>query len=117
MEEKATEKQIKFMKQLGIKNWAISTKQEARALIEKKLNEPNGDAKPEVRKMHDLGPDRGYDPTVKEKPKDNGFHLTPENCRLGALSCAVESVKGSSYSDEVFWQVVKRYEKYIVTGK
>ena len=115
MEEKATEKQIKFMKQLGIKNWAISTKQEARALIEKKLNEPNGDAKPEVRKMHDLGPDRGYDPTVKEKPKDNGFHLTPEQINTNALDTTIRL--GFGYEDPNFWAVLDRIKKYIITGE
>ncbi len=56
-------------------------------------------------------------PHLKEKPKDNGFHLTDESVNLGALQCTVETFKDKSYSDEVFWETFKIFKRRILTGE
>ena len=57
-----------------------------------------------------------------QKPKDNGFHLTPEQCRSNALASAIElngvkapdmSIKGY----EALMELAKQFEKYLVTGE
>lgn len=51
------------------------------------------------------------------KPKDNGFHLTPENINLGALRCAIEDLKGQTTTGDGFWNRVKTFKRYILTGE
>ena len=55
--------------------------------------------------------------SMEYKTKDNGFHLTPENIRASALRCAVEDLKGFSAGGDAFWNRVRMFEKYIVTGE
>ena len=47
--------------------------------------------------------------------KDNGYHLTPEQCRSNALASAIEYNPGGS--NEVIMDLAKQFEKYIVTGE
>ncbi|KKN05389.1 hypothetical protein LCGC14_1087980, partial [marine sediment metagenome] len=56
-------------------------------------------------------------PTLSPKPVSNGFHLTDENIRLGALDCAVKDLKGVSVGPEGFWERVRLFEKYIRFGE
>ncbi len=70
----------------------------------------NGDAKP-------IGTgDPHFEHAKPEKPKDNGFHLTPENCRALALNAAA-IISHEEISRETFWKRVKEFEKYIVNGE
>ena len=71
------------------------------------------EVKPEVEKY----PPKAFPKGVYEKPKDNGFHLTPENIRASALKCAVKSLTDEGASEETFWRLVKRFEQYILTGE
>lgn len=119
MEEKATEKQIKFMKQLGIPYIDGIYKSAARVAIQDKLNEENGDPKPK-----DTGAPfyEKIEPEVVKlklrEPKDNGFHLTEESINLGALQCALGWYGDFTPDDEgEFWKRVAKFKKYIVTGE
>ena len=68
-----------------------------------------GDDKPEVTTP-------GYPKMIgAEKPKDNGYHLTPEQCRSNALASAIEFGKAENYTD--LKEQTKIFEKYIVTGE
>ena len=134
-EEKATDKQCKFMHRLGIEYNMETTKTAARLMIDAKLQEKNGngDAKPildssnkipipspEVVKIPNALALVG-DKLVEVKPKDNGFHLTPEQCRSNALSSAIECWRDrkdpSTLAIDMLLEQAKVFEKYIVTGE
>ena len=53
---------------------------------------------------------------IKDKTKDNGFHLTPEQCRSNALVSAIEWMPEAKDRGEIT-DLAKRFEKYIVTGE
>ena len=48
--------------------------------------------------------------------KTNGFKLTEENIRIGALTCAI-AASADGVSKEQFWEAVKEFEEYIRNGK
>ena len=54
-----------------------------------------------------------------DKPKPtNGFKLTDENIRIGALTCAIEfGSRHREYVKEDFWERIKEFEDYIRNGK
>ena len=121
-EEKATDKQCKFMHRLGIEYNMETTKTAARLMIDAKLTEKNGDEKPEVIKIAEkIGQavTKRMDETAEAfiKPKDNDkYEIGFRHSRSNALASAIESV---DYNDEIinFWKVVKEFEKYNVTGE
>ena len=50
--------------------------------------------------------------------KDNGFHLTPEQCRSNALASAIETTREMQGNlQQTILDLAKIYEKYIVTGE
>jgi len=49
--------------------------------------------------------------------KDNGFHLTPEQCRSNALASAIEWAKFNEIADVTIMELAKTFEKYILTGE
>ena len=105
-----------------------TTKTAARLMIDAKLQEKNGngDAKPildssnkipipspEVVKIPNALALVG-DKLVEVKPKDNGFHLTPEQCRSNALSSAIELSENKSVP--LILKIALIFEHYITTG-
>ena len=52
--------------------------------------------------------------TLTAKP--NGYKLTEENIRIGALTCAVKKTQIDTPA-VVFWELVKEFEEYIRNGK
>ena len=133
----ATEKQIKFMKQLGI-NYGNPTMQEARELIQNKLAEDEkdnierGPVKPEEeaekKAVYDKHKVIGYvknaDEIVKGKshfePKDDyeedGFQIKSKQVRSNALNCAVELLKDDTEHSSILG-LAKEFEKYIRFGE
>ena len=77
----------------------------------------NGDEKPEVVKFTADGKETGW--TEKAKPKDNGFHLTPEQVRSNALASAIEHAGEIAYKldKKTILNNAKDFEQYILTGK
>ncbi len=116
-EENATEKQIEFMKKLGVSFTIPISKEAARELIRAKIEErdkvKNGVVKPEI-----VTP--GYPKAIEARKDGNGkeFHLTEEAIRSNALRCAVEICKmnGKSPGNDEFKALVKTNEEYIRHG-
>ena len=89
-----------------------------------KLNESNGDAKTES-KPEPVDAEVVKIPSSTEmkkwyakvvKPKDNGFHLTPENINLGAIDMTQKA--GYKIEDtKVFMEIFKLMKRIIVTGE
>lgn len=52
----------------------------------------------------------------RDKPKDNGFHLTPENINLGALHEAQVWFGESTFNNKAFWSKVEEFKTFIETG-
>jgi len=96
-----TVKQIKFAKSLGLKDPEDFTKEELRALIDKKLgkDDPN--------------------PKKQEKPSQDGskreFHLSPEQVRTNALMAAIE-MRFRLALDNPILDLAKELEEYIWNG-
>ena len=129
-EDKPTDKQVAFLesKDIGIPH----TKGEATLIIGAWIEQHggNGDAKPildssnkipipspEVVKIPNALALVG-DKLVEVKPKDNGFHLTPEQCRSNALASAIETTREMQGNlQQTILDLAKIYEKYIVTGE
>ena len=71
----------------------------------------NGELVPEVVKIdHNFG---------QGKPKDNGFHLTPEQVRSNALKSAIECTNWQNPEDKIpmLIETAKEFEQYILTGE
>ena len=49
--------------------------------------------------------------------KTNGFKLTEENIRIGALECAIAIRKLEGGNHVEIWKVVEEFEEYIRNGK
>ena len=49
--------------------------------------------------------------------KTNGFKLTEENIRIGALTCAIEWKNHQKAEQQELWDVVKNFEEYIRNGR
>lgn len=114
----ATEKQVKFMNQLGIR-YDNPTMQEARELIQNKLAEDEKDniEREPVKPNEEAEKKAVYD-KHKVDTKSNGFKLTEENIRIGALDCALKlGQNDKNHDSKEFWNVVKKFEKYIRFGK
>lgn len=117
-EEQATEKQVKFMIQLGIepRDAALMTKEDAKRTIQGLLmaKEVNKDeeVEPEVEKIPLQQGGR-----VFKLPKDNGFHLTPEQVRSNALASAIEWVNKEDVELDYTMKIAKGFEQYILTGE
>ncbi len=53
---------------------------------------------------------------IPPKTKDNGFHLTPEQCRSNALASAIQWAPDIKLTEGLI-TIAKDFEKYIVTGE
>ena len=62
-------------------------------------------------------PDITPEEETKSEPKTNGYKLTEENIRIGALSCTIESFPKPTLTDDLFYARVKEFEEYIRNGK
>ena len=118
-EEQATDKQILFGLSLGLEDVKSMSKKEARLAIDRVLNKDNGEAKPEVEK---IGVRDGT--LVEAKPKDNGFHLTPEQqehnlraVRNWSLASAIQmKLNVDFYRDISTIDLANTFEQYILHG-
>jgi len=103
MEELATDKQINYMKALKMTIPNQLTKREARVLID------------EFKKQDSQVRSDMQNPVVRPgEPKSNGFHLTPESCRVEALKIAIETVKAfGNKKEQSLMELADVYHKYI----
>ena len=81
----ATEKQINFAKQLGIKAPENFTKEILRELIDKTKNERD-----KIKNIEKAQPEI---PKEQILPIKQEYHLSIEECRARALESAIESIK------------------------
>ena len=70
-------------------------------------------------------PDTTPEEATKSEPKTNGYKLTEENIRIGALTCAIEytpeNIKLGQLPEDTklgqLWDWVKIFEEYIRNGR
>ena len=113
-ENKPSEKQVSFMQS---KNLPIPhTKQQAIRVIGEWIKEQvtDGDVRPTAKAIAEKDFDFSWEDETPEEPKDNGFHLTPEQCRSNALESAL-GIRGPE--SDGFWDLVRSFEDYIVKGE
>ena len=113
-EERASDKQLNFMKKLGVNIPQNCTKHQAKDLIEQHINkEALGYAKPQNPYVQDK-------PQPVTKVQDKEYHLTPEECRARALECALKWYEMQKALDKEYKEdlinVAMGYEDFI-TGK
>ena len=104
-DERLTVKQETLLKNLGYTGTLDLTKKEASSIIDAMIN--SGEKVEPSAARQDMQNPKSY---PAKKPKE--YHASPENVRIGALTCAIQAKKTELMGGDVL-VIAKTFEDYI----